>query len=69
MKKDLLIEGMTCGHCAGRVEKALREVAGVKNVKVDLGKNSAEVHGEVDDKSLSEAVIEAGYAVTSIKLA
>jgi len=47
---QLLIEGMHCGGCAGRVKKALTEVNGVSNISVDLEKkvvsmdyNSSEV--------------------------
>ena len=35
MKKEMLIEGMSCMHCSGRVEKALNGLDGV-NAKVDL---------------------------------
>ncbi len=36
MKKEMVIEGMHCGHCQARVEKALSEVAGVESVKVNF---------------------------------
>ena len=32
----LTIQGMHCGGCARRVEKALAQVAGVSSVKVNL---------------------------------
>ena len=28
MKKTIKIEGMMCGHCSGRVKKALEAIAG-----------------------------------------
>jgi copper chaperone CopZ len=34
---------MTCGSCREKVEKSLRNVAGVTNVKVDLTKGEAEI--------------------------
>jgi copper chaperone CopZ len=37
------ISGMTCGSCREKVEKALKNVAGVKNVKVDLTKGEADI--------------------------
>ena len=40
MKKEMLIEGMSCMHCSGRVEKALNGLDGV-NAKVDLEKKTA----------------------------
>lgn len=68
MKKIIGIEGMTCGHCQARVEKALNAVAGVK-AKVDLNKKSAvvETDGSISDELLKQTVEEAGYSVTSIE--
>ncbi|HZK29050.1 MAG TPA: heavy metal translocating P-type ATPase, partial [Clostridia bacterium] len=62
----LLVEGMTCGHCAARVEKALSAVPGVKNVQVDLetGRVTVRVQGVVERVDLEAAVAEAGYKVT-----
>ncbi len=42
----LQVEGMTCGHCRSSVEKALRAVAGVKDVQVSLEKREATVRGD-----------------------
>ena len=39
-KREILIEGMMCTHCSGRVEKALNSVNGVK-ATVDLEKKTA----------------------------
>ena len=67
MKKTVLIEGMSCGHCVKRVETALKEVSGVKAVAVDLAKKSATVEGDaLDAAALTGAVTEAGYQVTEI---
>ena len=35
-KVTLKVEGMTCGHCVGRVQKALDAARGVIEAKVDL---------------------------------
>ena len=68
MTKKVFIEGMTCGHCAGRVERELKEVCGVKSAKVDLqGKFAViELAHDVDDEKIKAAVDEAGYEVTKI---
>ena len=57
------VEGMTCGHCVMRVQKALSGVKGVKEAKVDLQAKKATVtHDEkVDPKVLVAAVEESGY--------
>lgn len=57
----LLIEGMTCASCVSRVEKALQQVAGVSQARVNLGERSALVLGEADPQQLVAAVDAAGY--------
>ncbi len=67
MKKVIEINGMSCGHCQARVEKALNAITGVE-AKVELKKNRAVVNlkSEVSDETLKSAVTEAGYEVVSI---
>jgi len=69
MRKKMLIEGMTCGHCAGRVEKILGALPGVKMVEVDLAAGCAVVSltDELADGPLTAAVTGAGYEVTKIE--
>ena len=69
MNKIMTIEGMMCGHCTGRVQKALEEIPGVEGVTMSLENKSAEVilDGQVTDEMLKAAVTEAGYEVTQIK--
>ena len=64
MKKTILVEGMTCGHCEKAVKNALGELDGVKSVSVNLESKKVEVEGEnlLDDK-LKEAIEDAGYDV------
>ncbi|MGK3142659.1 copper-exporting P-type ATPase CopA [Pantoea sp. C2G6] len=57
----LLIEGMSCASCVSRVEKALEQVAGVSQARVNLGERSALVLGDVEPQSLVAAVDAAGY--------
>ena len=70
MRKQVSIEGMSCGHCVKHVEEALKEISGIINVTVNLeGKHAiVESRGDVDDSKLKEAVEEAGYDVTDIKI-
>lgn len=65
----MVIEGMTCGHCKKRVENALSELEGVKEVAVDLEAKTAtlELESSVTDEVLKEAVEEWGYKVEAIK--
>lgn len=59
----LSVEGMSCGSCASRVDKALNGLDGVEDASVNLASDSAEVtYSEklsVDD--LVQAVKNAGY--------
>lgn len=68
MKKIMKIEGMSCGHCTARVEKALNAIPGV-SASVSLEDKSATVSlsGDVTDDTLRSAVIDAGYEVVSIQ--
>ena len=68
MHKTLIIEGMVCQHCAGRVERALNALPGVQ-AKVNLSQKCAEVEsaGALDDEALKKAVQDAGYEVVAIR--
>ena len=64
----LSIEGMMCSHCTGRVEKALRAVAGVADVAVSLEEKNAVVSaGESVSADALKAAVEAqDYPVTAV---
>ncbi len=69
MKKLVSIEGMSCGHCVRHVEEALKELAGVVSVVVDLKEKNAvvEMNQELSDEQIKGAIEEAGYDVVGIK--
>ncbi|WP_423814502.1 heavy metal translocating P-type ATPase [Pseudomonas indica] len=60
---ELALGGMTCASCAGRIERALRKVPGVRDVTVNLASERAhlELLGDVDSATLVQAVEAAGY--------
>ena len=64
---EMVVEGMSCGHCSARVEEALNNLDGVK-AEVDLKKKTAYVtlESEVSDETLKKAVEDAGYSVTKV---
>ena len=68
MKKVITVEGMMCGHCTGRVQKALEAVEGVAGVTMSLEDKTAtvELSAEVADDVLKAAVADAGYEVAAI---
>ena len=66
---ELAIGGMTCASCAGRVEKALRNVPGVVEANVNLATERAAVRGVrgvVDVSTLTAAVEKAGYEASPV---
>ena len=68
MLKTISITGMKCEHCSAAVTKALSELAGVSEVKVDLAAGKATVEAaNVADEALTEAIEDIGFDVTEIK--
>ncbi len=67
MNKTLTISGMSCGHCAARVEKALNKLEGV-DAKVDLKKHTAklEMSREISDEELKQVIDDTGYELVEI---
>ncbi|CAM3953602.1 CopZ family metallochaperone [Deinococcus frigens] len=61
MTTELIVSGMTCGHCQTAVTKALKGVPGVEQVDVNLTDGRAQVQGQVDPQALVAAVKEEGY--------
>ncbi|HDZ23824.1 MAG TPA: copper chaperone [Desulfobacteraceae bacterium] len=58
------IKGMTCNHCVMAVTKALNEIEGIEDVKVDLEKGEAFFEGKhIDMDLVRERVKKAGYEV------
>lgn len=59
------IEGMSCGHCAARVRKALESIDGI-NATVDLAGKKATVNSldTIDEQAIRAAIRDAGYTVT-----
>lgn len=58
---ELNVNGMSCGHCAGRVSKAIAAVDPSANVEVDLAAKLVRVSSTAAPQELAHAVTEAGY--------
>ncbi|HXT12042.1 MAG TPA: heavy-metal-associated domain-containing protein [Candidatus Angelobacter sp.] len=66
---DIGIAGMTCDNCVRRVEKALRAVNGVTEVRVDRQAALATVTFDTTKTHIPElhdALLKSGYRPTSI---
>ena len=59
------VKGMSCNHCVMSVTKALNEIDGIKNVKVDLNKGEASFDEvkPVSMDTVKERIEKAGYEV------
>ena len=63
--KTIQVEGMSCIHCAKKVEKALKEIKQVKSVKVVLDEKKVEIilKEDIDNKILENTIEDLGYKV------
>lgn len=61
--KVIKVKGMSCEHCVMAVTKALNEIDGTENVKVDLSKNEASFDEKkpIDMETVKEKIEQAGY--------
>lgn len=59
---ELAVQGMTCSHCSSSVERAVRELPGVKGCRVVLAEGLAVVEGKQLDAAAAIAAVQAlGY--------
>lgn len=61
------VTGMTCGHCVSSVTEEIGEIAGVRDVSVDLPTGLVTVTSdrEVSADAVRAAVEEAGYQLSA----
>ena len=70
MKKKLLIEGMSCGHCVNHLKTALTEdIKGVEVIEVNLDEKYAIIEMEdiVSKDELSSIIEELGFELNGIE--
>ncbi len=63
--QELIIDGASCASCVGKIEKALRAVAGVESAAMNFALRTAQVTGDVEADSLIKAVESIGYNAKS----
>ncbi|MGM0420292.1 MAG: heavy-metal-associated domain-containing protein [Bacillota bacterium] len=68
MNKTIIVKGMSCAHCAGRVKEELEAISGVvsADVSADAGKAIIEHEEEIDYGLFKDAVEKAGYTFVEI---
>lgn len=57
------VEDMTCNHCKMRIEKALKAI-GAEQVSIDLERKVVTVKDAIEEATVREAIVQAGYTVT-----
>ncbi len=62
---ELLIEGVGCASCVGKIEKALNAVAGVELAQMNFALRTVSVTGMVDSNSLIQVIESIGYHAKS----
>jgi len=55
------VPDMTCGRCAGTVQRAVKLVDTQAEVSIDLGRKLVEVRSSAPQESIGEAIRKAGY--------
>ncbi len=55
------VKGMSCQHCVGSVIKALENIEGVSDAKVDLEKGEATFEGEGQVEAAKDAIKKIGF--------
>lgn len=63
-KLTIPIEGMSCDHCKGTIEKGVGGLEGISSIKVNLNLNHAEVQFDPEVISLADIkkkIVDLGY--------
>lgn len=64
MKQEFSIKGMSCKHCAARVEEGIISLAGIQKVKINLKKENGVVkfdESQVSAQQIADKITEVGY--------
>lgn len=61
---QFIVTGMSCAACQARVEKAAKNVPGVKEANVSLLTNTLKIEGDANVSEVIKAVTEAGYGAS-----
>lgn len=62
-----VVEGMTCGSCAGKVTDRVEQIPGVTDVDIDIatGGVTLTTDAPVSDETVKQAIEEIGYKVAA----
>ena len=63
MQQQFTVTGMTCGHCEAAVTRAVKQLDGGAQVKIDRERNLVEVDSTEPRDAIADAIREEGYTV------
>lgn len=63
MQQQFTVTGMTCGHCEQAVQRAIKQIDGGAQVKIDRAHNSVQVESTQPRETIAAAIREEGYSV------
>jgi len=67
MKKEFIIEGMSCGHCVMAVKKEISKL-NVNKLNVEIGNAKVEYdESKLSEEKIKQAITDAGYIVIGTK--
>ena len=69
-QETVKVEGMTCQHCVQTIADALKNIAGLNTVNVDLVKKEVSVEfneNETELQKITDKIIEVGFELPTKK--
>ena len=60
---ELIVKGMTCGHCEAAVVQAVKRAAPLAEVRIERAAGRVSVSGAADRQQVTEAIRAEGYEV------
>ena len=58
---ELIVKGMTCGHCEAAVQRAVKRVAPQAEVVIDRAQGRVSITGAADARDVEAAIRDEGY--------
>ena len=64
-EKTFVIAGMSCGGCVNSLTRVLKSVPGIEPITIEVGKAELRLTDPATSQAVKDAVIRAGFEVTS----
>ncbi|CAG0960773.1 Copper chaperone CopZ [Methylophilaceae bacterium] len=55
------VDDMTCGHCAGVINKAINALDAAARTEIDLASKTVKVESKASRQEIGNAIADAGY--------